>query len=449
MKNIIASTSLSLIFLLSAVVVKSECSDEYGGSVQKRAISKRMAGGIESIDIDSDHIKSVAARLVAKLDAESGSDCKRKVNQILQASTQVVAGSLHRLKLEICPDNCAQANECKICAAKVWVKEWMNYFEVMEYSCDEKKSNISQNGLTVEQLQFRQFAQKYNKQYESEEEKQRRFHIFRGNMKKIQMLNEGEQGTAEYGVNEFADLSKSEFTQYYLGLKPNGDNIEKQASIPNVRIPSEFDWRTHNAVTPVKNQGMCGSCWAFSVTGNIEGQYAIKHKNLVSLSEQELVDCDTEDNGCGGGYMTTAYHAIEKIGGLEQEKDYPYEGSNDKCVFNKSEVAAKVVDSVNITSNETEMAQWLFKNGPISIGLNAFAMQFYIRGVSKPWKFLCNPNELDHGVLIVGYGQYKKLPYWIIKNSWGPHWGESGYYRLYRGSGACGVNKMASSAIVD
>nr|CAD7587075.1 unnamed protein product [Timema genevievae] len=152
--------------------------------------------------------------------------------------------------------------------------------------------------------------------------------------------------------------------------------------------------------------------------------------------------------------MFNTYTAIKNIGGLENEDDYPYEGESEQCHFNKSEVQVTVAGGVNITSNETQMAQWLVKNGPISIAINANAMQFYFGGVSHPWSFLCDPESLDHGVLIVGYGvhitsiRHRVMPYWTVKNSWGPSWGEQGYYRVYRGDGTCGVNLMASSAVI-
>ena len=176
---------------------------------------------------------------------------------------------------------------------------------------------------------------------------------------------------------------------------------------------------------------------------------------MLSLSEQELVDCDKRDNGCNGGLPENAYKTLLEIGGLETEDDYGYDGKDEKCKFNRTKVAARVSGGVEIGQNETQMAQWLLKNGPISVGLNANAMQFYRGGVSHPFKFLCDPSGIDHGVLIVGFGEHdypmfhKKMPFWTIKNSWGTGWGESGYYRLYRGDGSCGINLLTSSAIVE
>ncbi|XP_056021479.1 uncharacterized protein LOC125650625 isoform X1 [Ostrea edulis] len=298
---------------------------------------------------------------------------------------------------------------------------------------------------------FQQFQERFKRLYMSKQEEKSRFKIFCENMRKAQKLQDIEKGTAVYGMTKFADLSESEFKQYVGKVwDQNANKGMKKAAIPHMKsLPKSFDWRKHGAVTEVKNQGSCGSCWAFSTTGNIEGQWAIKKKNLISLSEQELVDCDKVDEGCNGGLPSQAYKEIIRLGGLESETDYRYRAHDEKCAFDKSEVRVKINGSVSISSNETEMAAWLTKNGPISIGINAFAMQFYMGGISHPWKIFCNPKELDHGVLIVGYGVEGSKPYWIIKNSWGPDWGEKGYYLVYRGAGVCGLNTMCTSAVVN
>jgi len=304
---------------------------------------------------------------------------------------------------------------------------------------------------------FHTFMSAHNKTYSGMAEYKRRYRIFRSNMKVVERLQREELGSAVYGPTHLADLSPTEFRSRHLGyskLRDDPDVHWPQADIPDIPLPETFDWREEGAVSPVKNQGMCGSCWAFSTAGNVEGQNKVVNGELVSLSEQELVDCDSRDAGCNGGLMENAYKTLIEIGGLESEQDYGYDGADEACKFNRSKVAVRVSGGVEMPTNETQMAQWLVKNGPIAVGLNAFAMQFYMGGVSHPPSLFCAPSGIDHGVLIVGIGvhttKYLKRvqPYWIIKNSWGASWGESGYYRLYRGEGVCGINLAASSATV-
>ncbi|XP_068746743.1 cathepsin L-like [Montipora capricornis] len=302
---------------------------------------------------------------------------------------------------------------------------------------------------------FRKFIVQHKKPYlNDKDEYAKRFAIFQENLVKARKMQDMDRGSAKYGVTVFSDLTEEEFKKYYRMPGWGKPLYEmKEAEIPKGDIPTAFDWRDKGAVTAVKNQGMCGSCWAFSTTGNIEGQWKIKKGQLVSLSEQELVDCDKVDQGCEGGLPANAYKQIIKLGGLEAEKEYPYEGADESCKFKKSEAVVYINSSVSISSDESKMAAWLVANGPISIGINANMMQFYLGGIAHPWKMFCDPSELDHGVLIVGYGVKKgwfdDTPYWIIKNSWGESWGEEGYYLIYRGDGCCGLNTMCTSAVVD
>ncbi|XP_014848643.1 PREDICTED: cathepsin W [Poecilia mexicana] len=317
----------------------------------------------------------------------------------------------------------------------------------------EAQSTIQPSEESVELLgQFKEFMVRYNKVYSSQEEADRRLQIFHENLKMAEKLQSLDQGSAEYGVTKFSDLTEEEFRSTYLNPLLSQWTLHrpmKPAPTAKGPAPSSWDWRDHGAVSPVKNQGMCGSCWAFSVTGNIEGQWFLKNGTLLSLSEQELVDCDGLDQACRGGLPSNAYEAIEKLGGLETETDYSYKGHKQTCDFTDRKVAAYINSSLEISKDEKDIAAWLAEKGPISVALNAFAMQFYRKGVSHPMKIFCNPWMIDHAVLLVGYGERNGIPFWAIKNSWGEDYGEEGYYYLYRGSNACGINKMCSSAVVN
>jgi len=204
---------------------------------------------------------------------------------------------------------------------------------------------------------------------------------------------------------------------------------------------------------------MCGSCWSFSATGNIEGQWALATKKLVGLSEQNLVDCDHQcttfenqqacDAGCEGGLQPNAYEYVIKNNGIDTEDSYPYQGVDGTCAFSTKNVGARIRNYTMISTNEDQMAAYLVQHGPIAIAADAEEWQFYIGGVF----YLPCFTSLDHGILIVGYGVEtdildQTMPYWIIKNSWGADWGEDGYLRVERGDGKCGVNLYASSAMV-
>ncbi|KAH7567199.1 hypothetical protein ACOSP7_011022 [Xanthoceras sorbifolium] len=308
---------------------------------------------------------------------------------------------------------------------------------------------------------FSVFKSKFAKTYATQEEHDYRFGVFKANLrraKRHQVLDP----SAVHGVTKFSDLTPSEFRRQFLGLNRRirlPSDAHKAPILPTNDLPADFDWRDHGAVTGVKDQGSCGSCWSFSATGALEGAHFLATGELASLSEQQLVDCDHEcdpeehgacDSGCSGGLMTTAFEYTLKVGGLEREKDYPYTGTDrGACKFDRTKVVASVSNFSVVAIDEDQIAANLVKNGPLAVGINAVFMQTYIKGVSCP--YICG-KHLDHGVLLVGYGsagyapiRFKEKPYWIIKNSWGESWGENGYYKICKGHNICGVDSMVST----
>ncbi|XP_047328466.1 cysteine protease RD19A-like [Impatiens glandulifera] len=317
--------------------------------------------------------------------------------------------------------------------------------------------------LSVEH-HFSLFKSKFGKSYANQEEHDYRLSVFKKNLrqaKRHQMLDP----TAVHGVTKFSDLTPAEFERDYLGMNRPiklPSDAHQAPILPTTDLPTDFDWREKGAVTGVKDQGTCGSCWAFSATGALEGANFIASGELVSLSEQQLVDCDHEcdpeeygscDSGCNGGLMTSAFEYALKSGGLSSEADYPYIGRDRKgCQFDKTKIAASVSNFSIVSADEDQIAANLLQYGPLAVGINAVYMQTYIGGVSCP--YICS-KRLDHGVLIVGFAsagyapiRLKEKPYWIIKNSWGTNWGENGYYYICRGNkskNVCGVDTMVSS----
>jgi len=233
------------------------------------------------------------------------------------------------------------------------------------------------------------------------------------------------------------------------------NKVEELTAKHSDPAPDSFDWREKGAVNPVKNQGGCGSCWAFSAIGNIEGQYFRKTGSLIRFSEQQLVDCDKVDEGCNGGLMESAFKHLSENGGVMLEDDYQYAGFDDDCKFEQTKAKAGIASwKFAKSQDEGEIKQMLYETGPLAVALNATPLQFYFFGVFDPWfQLICDPASLNHGVVIVGYGRTKNMvfpdkDYWIVRNSWSSWWGESGYFRIVRGSGACGINTYVISAEV-
>ncbi|KAI4336680.1 hypothetical protein L6164_015176 [Bauhinia variegata] len=301
---------------------------------------------------------------------------------------------------------------------------------------------------------FESWMSKHGKIYQSIEEKLRRFDIFKDNLMHIDETN---RKAKNYwlGLNEFADLSHQEFKNMYLGLKPQSVLVSKRPRPTSeefdrvVDLPKSVDWRKKGAVTPVKNQGSCGSCWAFSTVAAVEGINQIVTGNLTSLSEQELIDCDTSyNNGCNGGLMDYAFEYIVANGGIHKEEDYPYMMGEGTCEMRKDESEVVTISGYHdVPANNEPSLLKALSNQPLSVAIEASGrdFQFYSGGVFDGH---CG-SELDHGVAAVGYGTSKGLDYIIVKNSWGPKWGEKGYIRMRRNisgkpEGLCGINKTAS-----
>lgn len=320
-------------------------------------------------------------------------------------------------------------------------------FSIVGYSQEDLASIDRQINL------FESWLAKHGRNnYENIEEKLHRFEIFKENLMHIDETN---KKTSNYwlGLNEFADLSHEEFKNKYLGLKV--DLSKRQESSTEdfiykdvVNLPKSVDWRKKGAVTNVKNQGSCGSCWAFSTVAAVEGINQIVTGNLTSLSEQELVDCDTSFNkGCNGGLMDYAFSFIMSNGGLHKEEDYPYVMQEGTCDQKKDESHVVTISGYHdVPKNSEESLLKALANQPLSIAISASGrdFQFYSGGVFDGY---CG-FRLDHGVTAVGYGSTEGSDYIIVKNSWGSKWGEKGYIRMRRNigkpEGICGIYKMAS-----
>ncbi|CAK8577082.1 unnamed protein product [Lathyrus sativus] len=246
--------------------------------------------------------------------------------------------------------------------------------------------------------------------------------------------------------NKFADLTNEEFRSTYMGLRTRsshshtGFRYDEHGDLPESKdwsdLPESKDWKKEGAVTKVKNQGRCGGCWAFSANAAVEGLHKIKSGNLVSLSEQELIDCDVEsDNqGCGGGLMETAFTFIVNKGGISAEKDYPYKGVDGTCDTEKAKhYAVSISGYEKVPADNEAKLKTAAANQPVSVGIDAdgYSFQLYSEGVFSEICGICG-KHLNHAMTVVRYGEENRDKYWIVKNSWGSDWGESGYIKMKR-----------------
>jgi len=304
---------------------------------------------------------------------------------------------------------------------------------------------------------FDKWMQKYNKKYSSITEQNHRMNIWKENTVKISQMNARARKAGkdtQFGINKFSDLTSQEFDAQYKGYKPMKSTGVKKVAIDVdffdlQAIPASFDWRKQSpaVVSPVKDQGQCGSCWAFSATEGVESSWALKNKKLFILAPQQIVDCDTVDQGCEGGDLPTAFQYVQ-ANGLETEQSYPYTAEDGTCAYNSSAVVVKITgfQYATTTGNETQMLVSSLTNGPLSICVDAETWQSYTGGIITS---NC-PDNLDHCVQIVGWDvdATSKTPYWIIRNSWGTDWGLSGYIYVERNKDLCGVSDEATYVTV-
>jgi C1A family cysteine protease len=318
------------------------------------------------------------------------------------------------------------------------------------------------------EVMWARFQKENSRQYGSEP---RRYVAFKKNVLLAHALNE-EQGVTctdmfddeqcVFGITKFSDMFEDEFEATHMGYKPSHSNLSAPvlSSSELKEAPTTVDWRKKGAVTAVKDQGDCGSCWAFSTTEEIESAVFMNTGKLETLSTQQIISCDKQDDGCNGGDTVTAYKYIEQAGGLDSSADYPDKshtsGRTGKCKWDKK-TSAKVTGFTYATKpcnsgacknqDEDALAAALATKGPISICVNAGGngWQVYKRGVYSK-KCSGASEDLDHCVQLVGYDKSGTTPYWIVRNSWNTDWGIDGYMHLEMGKNLCGVADEATIA---
>jgi cathepsin L len=307
-------------------------------------------------------------------------------------------------------------------------------------------------GPPQDDLKWQDYKLEFNKHY-AEGEEETRYNTWKKAVSEVELHNAKYDESFKQGINQFSDMTDEEFEAQYLGYNPSEVDEDRTPWFPsNGPVPNDVDWRQQGMVTPVKNQGACGSCYSFSTTGALEGAWKKKTGNLISMSEQQIVDCSGRwgNGGCHGGRMQSAFKYIRDVGGIVKESYYPYYPRQGRCKFShppSSEVVAKVraVQEVRPHRSEDALKQAIAANGPISVAIDASASTFrrYRSGVH--YSTSCSSTRLNHAVLAVGYGTENGQDYFLVKNSWGTRWGAGGYIKMARNRGNnCGISNDCS-----
>ncbi|OHT13809.1 Cysteine proteinase 3 [Tritrichomonas foetus] len=309
-------------------------------------------------------------------------------------------------------------------------------------------SSLSYLAQQFEEKSFLSWMRSTNQIF-SGDEYHLRFGIYLTNLRLVQQHNSQSGRKFRIGLNKFACLTRNEY-RALLGINPGEKlhhaNINQKR---NVEVPESLDWREKGAVCPIQDQGGCGSCWAFSAIAGAEGAWFIQTNELVKFSEQNLVDCVTECSGCGGGLRDSAYqHVIDnQQGQFMREEDYPYTAVEGDCQFDQSKGVGEIHGYYSVAvGSEDDLLESVTKYGPTSVGIDAssFNFQLYTDGIYDQSDD-CLAFLINHGVVCVGFGTEDEVDYFIVRNSWGPGWGESGYVRFIRHINICGIATRAYS----
>lgn len=371
-----------------------------------------------------------------------------------------------------------------------WLLHQRAVIKEMERNTQNESTSSSNNGnqpaMADERMlnEFLAFEKNYSRTLTSDEERVWRYWLFVRNMRELEQriaMAAGNAAMTEWGITEFFDWSGEELAKLVMPLRPqmhkkNEDEpgvhedddeeergkilMEVQSPLTGYTRPKHWDWRDKGVVTHVKSQLRCGACWAFAVTALVETQHAIKNGTLLTLSEQQLIDCDESNNGCEGGYRPNAFRYIRDNGQL-MESAYPYRGNDGKCSLPPGPIDPSqrvFVDQLrSLPANEEQIADWIAQNGPVTFGMTVTKAMFQYRGgVFSPSAEECAHQAVgSHAMEVIGYGeisdaQQQPVPYWIMKNSWGSGWGVNGGYLLMRrGLNACGLAREVYTALIN